>query len=254
MLRQAQHDSYLFFVSLSQSKARTNNRHKMQIILENISKSYKIPDSNIEREVLKSISLTFEEGNSVGIIGPSGSGKSTLLNIIGTLDIPDSGTVKLGDLKINDLNPNELAELRNKKIGFIFQMHHLLPQLNVLENVLVPTLPIKNKQYLKEATERAKTLLERVGLSERISQLPSQMSVGECQRTAVVRALINKPEIILADEPTGSLDQENAEALGNLLVEIQKEQNVTLITVTHALELAKKMDKTYKLINGEIKE
>ena len=231
----------------------------MHISLQNISKSYQIPDTDIKREVLLSVSLEIEKGSSIGIVGPSGSGKSTLLNIISSLDKPDAGIVKINNQIINELNANELAEFRNRKIGFIFQMHHLLPQLNVLENVLVPTIPVKEKSYRREAVKRAKELLERVGLQDRISQLPSQMSVGECQRTAVVRALINQPEIILADEPTGSLDHENAEMLGNLLVEIQKnmpaasqEQKVTLIIVTHAQELAEKMDKTYKLINGTL--
>lgn len=224
----------------------------MQISLTDITKSYQIPGSDFKREVLKSVNLEIEPGSSIGIIGPSGSGKSTLLNIIGTLDSPDQGIVKFDKQIINDLKANDLAELRNKKIGFIFQMHHLLPQLNVLENVLVPTIPLKDKQLKKETTRRAKELLEMVGLQDRITQIPSQMSVGECQRTAVVRALINSPDIILADEPTGSLDQENANALGELLTKIQKEQNVTLITVTHSLELANKMEKQYKLNNGNL--
>ena len=220
--------------------------------LQHITKFYEQPGSSIRNQVLDDISLQIAENERIAIVGPSGSGKSTLLNILGTLDKPTSGKVQLEGKDVDVMNENQLAEIRNTLIGFVFQMHHLLPQLTLLENVLLPLLPQKDKTILKSAQERALKLIERVGLSDHIRQFPSQLSVGECQRTAVVRALINQPKLLLADEPTGSLDADNASQLAQLLIELNREQNVALVIVTHSMELAGKMDKIYQLREGKL--
>ena len=216
--------------------------------LENVYKQYESEDCSPVK-VLKGISLTVKRGNSIAIVGPSGCGKSTLLNILGSLDSPTSGNIQLDGQELANLSEPELATVRNQKIGFIFQSHHLLPQCSVLENVLVPTLAEKGKASF-DAIERAKQLLERSGLEHRLTHRPSQLSGGECQRVAVVRALINQPSLILADEPTGALDYSNAEAMTGLLVKLNLEDQATLIVVTHSTELAAKMRATYKLQNG----
>lgn len=216
--------------------------------LENVYKQYESEDCSPVK-VLKGISLTVKRGNSIAIVGPSGCGKSTLLNILGSLDSPTSGNIQLDGQELANLSEPELATVRNQKIGFIFQSHHLLPQCSVLENVLVPTLAEKGKASF-DAIERAKQLLERSGLEHRLTHRPSQLSGGECQRVAVVRALINQPSLILADEPTGALDYSNAEAMTELLVKLNLEDQATLIVVTHSTELAAKMGATYKLQNG----
>ena len=216
--------------------------------LENVYKQYDSEDCSPVK-VLKGISLTVKRGNSIAIVGPSGCGKSTLLNILGSLDSPTSGNIQLDGQELANLSEPELATVRNQKIGFIFQSHHLLPQCSVFENVLVPTLAEKGKASF-DAIERAKQLLERSGLEHRLTHRPSQLSGGECQRVAVVRALINQPSLILADEPTGALDYSNAEAMTELLVKLNLEDQATLIVVTHSTELAAKMGATYKLQNG----
>ena len=226
----------------------------MIIELENIFKSYWNNSDSPHRDVIKGISLIINAKDSIAVVGSSGCGKSTLLNLIGTLDKPSSGIVKFDNEDISSLNDSNLAEIRNRKIGFVFQLHHLLPQLNLLENVLLPTLVIKDKKLRLSARSRAMDLLKTVGLEEKIKQFPGQLSGGECQRTAVVRALINEPDIILADEPGGSLDQESAEQIGNLLSKINKEQNVALVIVTHSMELANKMHILYMLNNGKLEK
>lgn len=224
----------------------------MIVELENVSKSYENQGIVTRRDVLKEINLSIKTGDSISIVGPSGSGKSTLLNILGTLDQPSDGIFKIKGNNIQNYSEKQLAEIRNKNIGFIFQLHHLLPQLSLVENVLVPTIPIANKSNKKVFLERAMNLLELVGLVDKIHQRPGQLSGGECQRTTVVRALINEPELILADEPTGSLDQNSAEQMGELLSEINKKQNVAMVVVTHSMELAKKMDSIYKLDHNKL--
>ena len=220
--------------------------------LQHITKQYEQPGSSIKNLVLHDISLEIRNNERIAIVGPSGSGKSTLLNILGTLDKPSSGKVFLDGASADQMDENRLAEIRNTFIGFVFQMHHLLPQLTLLENVLLPLLPMKDKNTLTLSKQRALQLIDRVGLSGHIRHFPSQLSVGECQRTAVVRALINKPKLLLADEPTGSLDDDNAAQLAQLLTELNQEINVALVLVTHSLELAAKMDKIYQLREGKL--
>jgi len=220
--------------------------------LLHISKYYGQPGYSIQNLVLNDVSLQIADYERIAIVGPSGSGKSTLLNIFGTLDKPSSGKVFLDGDWIDQTDENRLAEIRNSFTGFVFQMHHLLPQLTLLENILLPLLPQKVKINQKLANERALYLINRVGLSGHIRQFPSQLSVGECQRTAVVRALIKQPKLLLADEPTGSLDADNAAQLAELLSELNHEEHVALVVVTHSMELANKMDKIYRLREGKL--
>ncbi len=216
--------------------------------LKEISKVYPT-SSEGGLSVLKSINLKVHKGETVAIVGPSGSGKSTLLNIISTLDAPTSGQVLFEDRNLNSLSTQEQATFRNEKIGIIFQTHHLLKQCNTLENVLMPVLVNRSPAGAKE---RALELLAQVGLSHRLDHRPGQLSVGEQLRVAVVRALINQPRLLLADEPTGSLDHSGAERLADLLVEMNQQKGVSLIVVTHSLALAKRMGQVYELIDGQL--
>jgi lipoprotein-releasing system ATP-binding protein len=216
--------------------------------LSGVSKSYTSPEG-VETAVLRGVDLKISKGDSVAIAGPSGCGKSTLLNIIGTLDRPTSGRVTLDGRDVSTLPEAALAEVRSQVVGFVFQLHHLLPQCSILENVLVPTLVAKGAG---DVEARARALLERVGLGQRLSHRPGQLSGGECQRAAVVRALINKPKLLLADEPTGSLDRSSAESLAALLGELNREEGVVLVTVTHAADLAAKAGKVYDLRDGRL--
>jgi ABC-type lipoprotein export system ATPase subunit len=222
------------------------------LTLTGVTKRYESLNQAAPVEVLRGITLDIAGGESVAIVGPSGSGKSTLLNIIGTLDRPTSGQIKLDGNDLSQLNDVQLAAVRNRQIGFIFQSHYLLPQCTVLENVLVPTLAASDSKLQYGAEERARKLLQRVGLGERLAHRPGQLSGGERQRVAVVRALINQPKLLLADEPTGSLDRASAQELGGLLVDLNREQSVTLIVVTHALDLAKRMRRALELCDGKL--
>jgi ABC-type lipoprotein export system ATPase subunit len=221
--------------------------------LESVSKEFASASGGSGLKVLRGVNLDVAGGESLAIIGPSGSGKSTLLNILGTLDRPDEGRVRLAGEDLSTLDDERLARVRNRKIGFIFQSHHLLPQCTVLENVLVPTLADGAKDLRVGAEERARRLLQRVGLEARASHRPGQLSGGERQRVAVVRALINQPKLVLADEPTGALDRQSAEQLGALLVELNREEHVTLVVVTHSLELARGMGRILELRDGLLK-
>jgi ABC-type lipoprotein export system ATPase subunit len=229
------------------------------LTLQKVTKSYRGAGAAASVPVLADVSLDVAFGESVAIVGPSGSGKSTLLQIIGTLDTATSGEVLLGGKNLAALGELQLAEVRNRQIGFVFQAHYLLPQCTVLENVLVPTLAdskseIRNpKSEIETATARAERLLKRVGLGERLHHRPGQLSGGERQRAAVVRALINRPQLLLADEPTGALDHAAATALGQLLVELNREEGVTLIVVTHAMDLAQRMARVLELVDGKLK-
>ncbi len=220
----------------------------MLLSVKGISKSY--TSGKKQRTILHNLDLDVEKGEKIAIVGPSGSGKTTLLNLVGTLDKPDNGEIRLLDHYLSRISYKEQLHIRNKEVGFIFQLHHLLPFLNVLENVLIPGLPDKSNQ--KQSLERAETLLKKVGLWEIRKQKPGELSGGECQRVAVIRALINNPSLILADEPTGALDQENADSLMDLLLELNEQMNVTLILVTHSTKLAKKMDKRYEISEGKL--
>ena len=218
--------------------------------LENISREFPSAENGEPLRVLRGLSLEIGRGESIAIVGPSGCGKSTLLNIIGTLDQPTTGKVTLDGQDLSTLDGNALAALRNREMGFIFQSHHLLPQCTVMENVLVPTLA--HGQATAADEERGRRLLERVDLGDRLAHRPGQLSGGERQRVAVVRALINQPKLLLADEPTGALDQATADKLGQLLLELNQEENVTLITVTHSADLANRMARTLELLDGQL--
>ncbi len=219
------------------------------IELKNITKSYTEPEQQTSVPVLRGISLSIEAGESVAIVGPSGCGKSTLLNILGSLDEPDEGDVLLEGESLKGASAQRLSELRSQKIGFIFQLHHLLPQCTVLENVLIPTLALKNGP---DREARARELLKIVGLDHRANYRPAQLSGGERQRVAVVRALINEPRLILADEPTGALDEANAAALTDLLIDLQKKTGVTLVLVTHHRAQAERMGRLLQIHEGRI--
>ena len=224
----------------------------MLLKLLDICKSYDKSVPSHSKPVLRDLSLELDRGETMAILGPSGSGKSTLLNIIGALDTPDSGEIIFNDLKINTYKEHQLSSFRNKEIGFIFQSHHLLPQCTVLENVLIPTIMYNDAAYKKECRTRAMELIEEVGLTSHKDKFPGTLSGGECQRVAVIRALINKPKLLLADEPTGSLDRENAQAIAALMLKLNKEFNAALIVVTHSEEIGRQMDKTYKLVDGKL--
>jgi ABC-type lipoprotein export system ATPase subunit len=222
------------------------------LVLRGVAKSYQSVLDGPAVSVLDGIDFEIQPGESAAIIGPSGSGKSTLLNIIGTLDRPTRGQVLLEGQDLAQLDESQLATVRNRRIGFIFQSHHLLPQCTVLENVLVPTLVCEDKQLRQSAPERARRLLERVGLGPRLHHRPGQLSGGERQRAAVVRGLINQPRLLLADEPTGALDRAAAEELARLLVELNREEHVTLMVATHALDLAEQMSRLFRLRDGRL--
>jgi ABC-type lipoprotein export system ATPase subunit len=224
----------------------------MLLKLDNIHKAYPSGIAGTSRIVLDGINLEMDQGETLAILGPSGSGKSTLLNIVGALDRQDSGDVIFNGTSLSNLNEKQLTRFRNREIGFIFQMHHLLPQYSLMENVLLPTIPVKEPGYKSACTERATHLIREVGLWEQRDQRPNVLSGGECQRVAVIRALINKPGILLADEPTGSLDQKNASNIISLLLELNTEFSTSLIVVTHAEEIASRMNGIYRLKNGKL--
>lgn len=220
--------------------------------LRDVFKSYHSISDGPPVPVLAGISLEIQPAESIAIVGPSGCGKSTLLNIIGTLDRASSGEVLLEGQDLAKLDEVQLAGIRNRQIGFVFQAHHLLPQCTVLENVLIPTLARGENPRRVTAPERGRRLLERVGLAHRLDHRPGQLSGGERQRVAVVRALINQPRLLLADEPTGALDRAAAGELSRLLVELNREEKVTLILVTHAEDLAQRMGRRFQLLDGRL--
>src|SRR5205809_6115484 len=220
--------------------------------LSAVSKRFESPEGAAGVSVLRDLTLEILAGESIAIVGPSGSGKSTFLNILGTLDRPTSGLVLFDRQDLSRLDDIQLAGVRNRQIGFIFQSHHLLPQCTVLENVLVPTLANRDVALRNGAIERAGRLLEKVGLGTRLTHRPGQLSGGERQRVAVVRALINQPRLLLADEPTGALDRASAQSLADLLVQLNQDEGVTLVVATHALDLAKRMDRVLELSDGQL--
>lgn len=211
----------------------------------------KIYGDKIKTQVLFDIDLSFDEGTFTSIIGSSGSGKSTLLNIMGTLDRPSNGQIVVDGTSTEKMNKNQLAELRNETIGFIFQFHHLLPEFTALENVLMPYV-IKHGKASSEAVKRAEELMEMVGLSGVKNNLSSNMSGGQQQRTAIARALINNPKIILADEPTGNLDSESTENIYNILRNVNETYRTTFIVITHDRRIAEKADRVVEIKDGRI--
>jgi lipoprotein-releasing system ATP-binding protein len=221
-----------------------------ELIVENVVKEYPTPAAPLR--VLGGVSLQLRSGENLAILGPSGSGKSTLLHVIGGLEQPTSGKVTLDGQDPFALGEQALAHFRNRNIGFIFQDHHLLPQLNVLENVLLPT--IADGKPDAAIIERARDLLDRVGLSQRLTHRPAELSGGERGRAAVARSLIRNPVLLLADEPTGNLDRRSAAAVGELLLELQEQENTMLIVVTHSLDLAKLLARRLELEDGVLAE
>jgi lipoprotein-releasing system ATP-binding protein len=219
-----------------------------ELLVENVVKEFPTPAAPLR--VLEGVSFQLRSGENLAILGPSGSGKSTLLHVIGGLDRPTSGKVTLDGRDPFALSERDLAHFRNRNIGFIFQDHHLLPQLTVLENVLLPTIAEGKPD---DATmRRARDLLDRVGLSGRLTHRPAELSGGERERVAVARSLIRNPVLLLADEPTGNLDRRNATAVGELLLELQKQENTMLIVVTHSLELADLLSRRVELEEGKL--
>ncbi len=221
--------------------------------LVGVAKTYESPGSSERLDVLKDISLDLKWGESIAVVGPSGSGKSTLLNIIGALDKPSAGKVLLEGRDLAELDETELAHIRNHRIGFVFQLHHLLSQCTVLENVLVPTLASDTKESATECEERALQLLESVGLKDHLKHRPGELSGGQRQRVAVVRALINTPALLLADEPTGSLDRQASDNIIELLVELNLKHRIALIVVTHSMRLADHMGRVLQLTDGVLR-
>ena len=213
--------------------------------LENVTKRYKTKVENLT--ILSNINLEISEGDLVSIQGKSGSGKTTLLNLIGLLDTKYEGKIDY----INHINEKNLEKIRAKNVGFVFQFHYLLPEFTALENVMLPALALKEKEKV-EIEKRAKELLEVVGLKDRLNFYPSELSGGQKQRVAIARALINQPKIILADEPTGNLDDENSQKINNLFIKLNKEEKQTIILVTHSTELEKKKKKKYILHNKDL--
>jgi lipoprotein-releasing system ATP-binding protein len=223
--------------------------NKKPIILQckKLTKRYQ---GELDVDVLKGVDLAIAVGERVAIMGVSGSGKSTLMHLLGGLDKPTSGEVILDGVNLNSVNSTKLAQLRNKSLGFIYQSHHLLGEFTVLENVAMPLLIAQLS--VKEAKQRATALLQRVGLGHRIEHKPSELSGGERQRAAIARALINKPNVILADEPTGNLDTKTADSVYQLMLELNQELNISFLVVTHDHELAARMGKVLHMEDGLI--
>lgn len=218
--------------------------------LTSLTKTY--PTAAGELSILNGVDLALSRGQALAITGPSGAGKSTLLYILGTLETPSAGSVRILGTDPFALKRAELARFRNASVGFVFQEHYLLPQCTVLENVLLPTLAGSGATTNRE--DRARALLGRVGLEQRVAHRPAELSGGERQRVAICRALINRPPLLLADEPTGNLDRHTAESVGALLLELSREENAMLVVVTHSAELAGRLKRRCELIEGKLRE
>jgi len=223
-------------------------KQRRELTVNNLSKVYATPAGPLE--VLRGLSLRAAPGDTVAIVGPSGSGKSTLLNLVGSLDRPTEGTVHWGETEVTSLTGRALADFRATQVGFVFQDHHLLPQLTALENVLLPTLAPGAKRT--NAAGRARRLLERVGVLPRAESFPARLSGGERQRVALARALVNEPGLLLCDEPTGNLDRDSGSQVVSLLLELAREQGVTVLMVTHNLEHATRFARRLQLRDGRL--
>ena len=221
----------------------------LKLAVKDVRKEYETPDEPLV--VLDGVSFEMSAGDTLAVVGPSGSGKSTLLNIIGSLDEPTAGSVRLGGVEVTELAGAALAGYRSRQVGFVFQDHHLLPQLSALENVVLPSLAADTKEG---AVDRAFGLLDRVGLSERMESLPAKLSGGERQRVAIARAMINDPPLLLCDEPTGNLDQQSADTVASLFAELADEKNAMLVVVTHNLKLAGRFARILELRHGKLEE
>ena len=217
-----------------------------ELVVSNLAKSF--PTAGDPLPVLENVSLHLTGGESLAVVGPSGSGKSTLLQILGTLDHPDTGSILIDQIDPFNLDENALARFRNRHIGFVFQDHHLLPQLNVMENVLVPTLASGKPD--QHDMDHARELIEAVGLADRHGHLPGELSGGERERVAIARALLMQPTLMLADEPTGNLDRKTADAITDLLLQLQQSSGAILIAVTHSDSLARCMSQQKELRDG----
>ena len=218
------------------------------LVAKNINKIY--DEGNIRTQVLTGLNLTVNAGERIAIVGTSGSGKSTLLHLLGGLDVPTSGEVWLHGKCLNNLNETQRGEMRNQHLGFIYQFHHLLPEFTAIENVAMPLL-LRKEVPIKEARQQAVELLERVGLGHRLEHRPGELSGGERQRVAIARALVTKPSLVLADEPTGNLDYDNAQSIFGLLAELQDTMKTALLMVTHDRNLAAMADRQMLLKNGK---
>jgi lipoprotein-releasing system ATP-binding protein len=218
------------------------------LVVENLTKSYPTPGGDLS--ILDGVTFSLDRGQNIAVLGPSGCGKSTLLHLLGALDVPTRGTIRLDGDDPFQLNPHRLAAFRNRKIGYVFQEHHLLPQLSALDNVLLPMMAEGSVGI--DAIQRGKSLLESVGLNDRLDHRPGELSGGERQRVAVARALINQPVLLLADEPTGSLDENNATAIGQLLLDLQTQSQTILICVTHSQRLADLFQQRSRLVGGKL--
>lgn len=216
----------------------------------NIIKTYPQKDGKGALTVLDDVSISIKRGSIVSVIGASGSGKSTLLHVLGGLDHPDSGRVTWNDRDIYTMDDESLADFRNTQLGFVFQFHHLLPEFTALENIMMPAL-ISGKDF-SEASKRATELLEQFGIPARAEHRPTQLSGGEQQRVAMARALMNNPKLILADEPTGNLDEENTDILLDMLFELREIENVSILLITHEKDIAKRSDVIYQLSKGKL--
>jgi len=217
------------------------------IELKGVHKDYEIGDTKIH--AVDNVDLIINKGDFIAIVGPSGSGKSTMMNLVGALDLATKGDIFLDNINIENLHESDLAQIRGRKIGFVFQTFNLIPTLTALENVMLPM--IFQNIVLNERRKRAKELLEELGLGERLKHLPNELSGGERQRVALARALANDPEVILADEPTGNLDSKRSDEIAKMFVKLSK-QGKTIILVTHDLDIAKYASKVYKLKDGRI--
>ena len=234
-------------LSLSSHRASENFSMETTVEAKNVSKVYW--DGGRRLEILKDLSLTVKKGEGIAILGPSGSGKTTLLNILSGLDTPTGGSVSLGGHALAELNENARADLRNRRLGFVFQFYHLLPEFTALENVMLPALILKGAA--SQAREKAASLLDKVGLKDRQTHYPSELSGGEQQRVAIARALMNDPDILFCDEPTGNLDPETGSGITALIRGLFEKEKKTVLIVTHERQIAESATKVWNIVKGD---